>query len=39
MQKFSQEHAFVTLWPIREMASSGKLNRGRYILKAKLSNA
>ena len=37
-KKFSQEHVFATLWPIFENVSSGKLKRGRNIVKKKLNN-
>ena len=32
-KKFSLEHNFVTLWPILENVSSGKLNQCRNIAK------
>ena len=38
VSKFSQEHVFATLRPILENVSSGKLNRGRHIVKTKLNN-
>ena len=37
-KKFSQEHAFATLWPILKNVSFGKLNQGRNIVKTKLNN-
>ena len=37
-KKISQEHVFATLWPILENVTSGKLKRGRNIVKRKLNN-
>ena len=37
-KKFSQEHDFATLEPTFENVPSGKLNRGRNIVKTKLKN-
>ena len=35
LRNFSQEHIFATLGPILKNVSSGKLNRGRNIVKTR----